>query len=568
VKTHRKLKVVVLVVVVWALVAGMFCLLGYSKAKAGRDALNQIKGHANAQALQDGSVQHQLDAAASDMKSAHFRLANPLVQPWRLVPIVGRQISSAIDLTNSGKDVAQVGSNALKQANALSQMSKTNRQATLTQLASIASTANGQLNRLNLGPNGRLISPLTHARKQMLTDVITVQQNLQRAAAGANGMASLFNDNGSYLIFAANNGEMRSGSGMLLSAGVLNTGNGRVTVGDMKDVGNYTVPNDSVTWPDQINKLWGFLQEKGKFQDLMLSPRFDVSAPLAEQMWKTSTGQQVDGVMVVDPEMLQSILKATGPVTADGQTFTADNIQHYLLYQQYVGLTASTNLSRRDGLSDVAQAAFAAIDKGSWDPITLARSLASAANGRHVLLYSNNAKVNQYWNVAGVAGTLDENSMMLSLVNLGGNKLDQFMKVDASVKEDVIASGYDVTVTAKVTNTAPTSGPPYVLGPFNNSGLATGEYDGLLNFNLPQDATGIVFDGQQNEFLSGPDGPTQAIAVQADVKAGQSATYVLHFYRARTAQFTRVMPSARVPATVWHYGSDTWSDTQAHFIIP
>jgi hypothetical protein len=158
--------------------------------------------------------------------------------------------------------------------------------------------------------------------------------------------------------------------------------------------------------------------------------------------------------------------------------------------------------------------------------------------------------------------------MMLSLVNLGGNKLDQYMKVDSTVSDTVISTGYDYTVSVKVTNTAPTTGPVYVIGPFTGSGLKAGEYAGLLNFNLPQDATGITFDGQQNEFLSGPDGPTQAIAIQTDLQAGQSATYVLHFYRSQSAEFTRVMPSARATPTTWHFRNDSWVDDHSHFILP
>ena len=52
-------------------------------------------------------------------------------------------------------------------------------------------------------------------------------------------------------------------------------------------------------------------------------------------MWKALTGQQVDGVLALDPVTLQALIAAEGPVTVDGVELNADNVVRYILHDQY-----------------------------------------------------------------------------------------------------------------------------------------------------------------------------------------------------------------------------------------
>ena len=69
-------------------------------------------------------------------------------------------------------------------------------------------------------------------------------------------------------------------------------------------------------------------------------------------MWTTLTGQPVNGVLSLDVAGLRQLLEATGPVQADGQTVSADNVEQFLLHDQYDGLTdnATGDSSRQDAL--------------------------------------------------------------------------------------------------------------------------------------------------------------------------------------------------------------------------
>ena len=72
------------------------------------------------------------------------------------------------------------------------------------------------------------------------------------------------------------------------------------------------------------------------------------------------------------------------------------------------------------------------LQNGNWDPEQLASELVDVASGRHLMLWSRDPDEQAGWDAVQVAGTLKPNSMLLGLHNRGGNKLDQFLDVNAS----------------------------------------------------------------------------------------------------------------------------------------
>ena len=139
-------------------------------------------------------------------------------------------------------------------------------------------------------------------------------------------MSKLLRGPSKYLVLAANNAEMRAGSGTLLSAGILTVQDGKFSLGDMRSTGDLTLPSGAVPVPGALAALWGFVDPTQDLRNLGTSPRFDVTGPLGAQMWKSLTGEQVDGVLALDPVTLQALIAAEGPVTVDGVQLNADNV--------------------------------------------------------------------------------------------------------------------------------------------------------------------------------------------------------------------------------------------------
>ena len=114
---------------------------------------------------------------------------------------------------------------------------------------------------------------------------------------------------------------------------------------------------------------WGWLLPGVDLRNLGLTPEFDVTAPLAARIWTGLTGQKVDGVMAIDVAGVKQLLAVTGPVVADGQTISADNVEQYLLHDQYVGLTdaAAGGQQRQDALGTLTKAVLHQLEGQSTD---------------------------------------------------------------------------------------------------------------------------------------------------------------------------------------------------------
>lgn len=556
-------------VVAWLVLAAVLIVLAGVELMRGKGALEDAKANATAEGLRNERIDGDLERAASTLGRSHAMLDNPVVAPFRIVPVLGRQLSSITALSGTASTVADTGVDALRDARPLATGdANVDRGKTLQEMGDIAGRAADRLDGVDFGPRKGLLGPVADAYDEVAGTTVDIRTGMRRAEGAAHGAAALFQNDGRYLVVAANTGEMRSGSGMFLSAGVLQTGGGKVRLGEMTTVGELSVPNSAISWPSDVQAVWGWLGNQGDMRNLMLSPRFDVSAPLAAEIWQRAGKENVDGVMMVDAALLRAVIAGTGPITVDGKQFNKDNIEHELTFQQYEGLTGidAQQVARREILSGVASKAFEALDSGNWDAFTLARELGSVANSRHVMLWARDEERQRQWVQAGVAGTVDGDSIMLNMPNLGANKLDQFMHVDATINRTTGPSGIEMSISAKVTNDAPEKGSGYVLGPTTGSNFARGQYRGVLAMTVPGSAQAIRFDGDPKLVVAGVDGPSKVAGVDVDLMPGQSKTFVVRYTLPSTDRVSFVRPSARIPATTWHYEGETWVDTSSRAI--
>ena len=174
---------------------------------------------------------------------------------------------------------------------------------------------------------------------------------------------------------------------------------------------------------------WGWLLPGVDLRNLGLTPEFDVTAPLAARIWTGLTGQTVNGVMAIDVAGVKQLLAVTGPVVAGGQTISADNVEQYLLHDQYVGLTdaAAGGQQRQDALGTLTKAVLHQLQSQSTDLRSLGQAVSSAVAGRNLMMWSSNRVDQAAWVLSGVSGSLAPRSVDVSLINRGGNKLDQYL---------------------------------------------------------------------------------------------------------------------------------------------
>jgi len=568
---RRRLALVGLLVAVWALLAGWFLLQGALDIRAGKRALDAARANAQVADLVEGRSVDDLRRAHSHLDDAHSRLASPVVAPVRVLPFVGRQLRSLSAMAGASATVADAGADGITRARPLVDRGAaggTERVAAARQLADLAGDTLGRVEDLDLGPSQNLLGPLARARVELADVLDGLESGLRRGAAGGRAVAGLLEGPRRYLVFAANNAEMRAGSGMFLSMGVLETGGGGLRLQDVRSIYNYPIPEDSVPLEGDLAARWGWLNPNDHWFNLMLSPRFDVQAPLAARMWAAGGRPPVDGVLVLDPVAFSGVLQATGPVEVDGRTIDAASVVDDLLYGQYLRYPdpGSSDVERRETLGGLARAAFGALDAGGWSVAGLAQGMAPVVDGRHVLAWSARPDEQADWAAAGVDGSLRPDSLLVALSSRTGNKLDYFQRIAGAI--DVAHAGDEslVTVRLRVRNTVPAGTPPSVSADIEGTGAGDGGYLGILSVNVPGAARNVRIDGVDDLAVAGPDGPTQVVGFFVHIPRGEERTVVVRFQLPGPEGVFRVEPSARVPGIEWTAGGRTWTDSEPEVV--
>jgi hypothetical protein len=557
---------VLVVLVVWIAASGFMLWRTSSSAGDGLDALERAQGRLNAAALLQGRAAGDLNRARGDFATAHDLADSAVLAPWRVMPLVGSNVSSVEALTGAAERVAAVGERTARaSAKVVARQPATGaeRLALLAELERISARAERSLARVDLGPDFFLARPIGDARERFLERLVQLRDAVGDARKVTAGAREVLAGPRRYLVLAANNAEMRAGSGMFLSVGVATFSDGAFVIGEMRPSAEYNLAT-AVALPPELEKLWGFTPLGRDWRYLAMSPRFDANAPVAAEMWKAATGETVDGVLVIDPVTLQALLKAQGPIAVGDRTVSSDDVVDYLLRGQYdgVGFDVPTQSDRRDQLSAVARAAVDTLTSRPWDVQALVRDLADAGGGRHVLAWARDPVEQRAWEAAGIAGTLQEDSLLPAVLNTGGNKLDPYLRISAELTlADRPDGGRDVTITLRIRNEAPEGLPPYIGGPHPGTALVEGEYQGIVAINTPGIGSLAGIEGAEPVLVTGDDGKTKVVGALVRLLRSEERAITVTFSVPASLHSIQIEPSARVPAIAWTAGGTTWEDT-------
>ena len=556
---------VVGVLIVWgaAVAAGVWS--AYHHDQRGLAELQTVRNTSDPSTLTASTTESALDRASAEFAAAHAELSHPWIAPATWVPVLGRQLRSVRSLSSAAGQVATVGSQFLRQVHDVLDQphgAGPQRVQSLRQLSVASLLAAHRLSGIDTGPSEALVAPLARKYDQFVTELDQVRDRLTRAAGVSAVTATILQGPQTYLVLAGNNAEMRAGSGSFLEVGTATTGDGSVHLGALSQSGQLALAPGQVTVTGDLERNWGWLEPGVDWRNLGVTPQFDVTAALAARMWEARTGQTVDGVLALDIVGLRQIMVATGPVQVGPLTLTADNVEQYLMHDQYAGLTDNSTgeSSRADALGAIASSVLSQLQGQSTDVRGLADAVSGAVAGRHLMVWSSDPVDQAAWVAAGVSGSLTPDSLAVNVVSQGGNKLDQYLGVSVHVSTRPVRSGTDVTMTTTLANRTPDGQSQFIAGPFPGLPLAYGDYSGVVTANVPGAATGVTMSGATTLSANGPEGPTWLIASPIVLHQGATATVVVRFHLPTAHGTLRVVPSARVPVEQWTVGGRTFTD--------
>jgi hypothetical protein len=344
----------------------------------------------------------------------------------------------------------------------------------------------------------RIFDEATRRRSQL--DNVSRALTIMTDMSGGNGPRR-------YLIAVANTAEMRGAGGMILSYGVLESADGTFTLGQFGPIDELAldtaVDPATLNLPSDYLARWQDLEPTKLWRNTTLSPDFQLDAPVMSAMFTAKTGLPVNGVIQIDPAGLAAILEGTGPVEVPtvGQVSAADVVD-LTINRAYIDFP---NRDQRQEVSaEVAKAAFHALidgDFGSLRPFGTA--LLKTAAARHLVFYASSpvvaAQVRFFGADGGLTDPAAQDSVLLTVQNVGKNKLDYYLDTSLSLSgtRPAGATG-SITATVTVTNSTPEGiSAEYVTGP-TVRGRPYALYQGIVSLYVP---TGTTIAGSQGSDL-------------------------------------------------------------------
>lgn len=322
---------------------------------------------------------------------------------------------------------------------------------------------------------GAIAAPLDQLREQLHVVAPSIDQYgpMVRIAPAMLGI----DKPRSWLLLMQNGSEARSTGGLVGAVGVLTADRGKLRLtqlesndrlADVTIKGWQQIVNDPgavEVYSSQLSSLLGF----------NVTGDFPTVGRLASAMKLQADGVKVDGVMAMDEHTLAHLMRATGPVTVQGNQVSGDSVVDFVtkdVYARYMKTTTPATVKMKDAVlrSLIAQV-FAKFESTATNPFSVMKSVGAAALEGRVALWMRDSDLQAQVLRSPLAHALTgpaRPTVAVRINNGGGNKLEAYIGASIDYRRgtcvpDFAARKASITVTFK--NTAPKSGlVPYVSG--------------------------------------------------------------------------------------------------------
>lgn len=190
--------------------------------------------------------------------------------------------------------------------------------------------------------------------KKMVEPIKNQLPGLKRSLAQALPAAELlppiagYPNGKTYLFLLENNTELRPAGGFIGTYGILKIKDAEITYFKTDNIYNLDNPYKDTLIAKPPEPLQRYLSaDKWFLRDSNWSPDFPTSAEKALWFYRQENGPEknIDGVVAVTPNFIESLIKLTGNITVNGIEFTPENFVETMQYQVEQGFY-------RQGISD------------------------------------------------------------------------------------------------------------------------------------------------------------------------------------------------------------------------
>jgi hypothetical protein len=344
-----------------------------------------------------------------------------------------------------------------------------------------------------------------------------------------------------YIIAFQNSAEARGTGGILGAFAIVQISKGNLTV--IRTGSNAILKSLEelpIRMPSDFVKLYG--SDPAIWQNSNISPHFPYAAQIWMALWKKQFGEQLDGVIAVDPSALSYVLRATGPITLkSGEVITSQNVVAETLqkaYQRY----ETNNDARKQYLVDIMNAAAAKITSGQFSKVGMAKAFKRGLLENRILIFSRDkAAEDQLASVrlGGILGSTRNNEFRSVIINTDASKLDYYLTRATNIQS--LGCGKDskikITVTLKNSLKSGVGLPAYVLTRADKTkpaALVSGQHR-FLDFIYGPTGSNLISAKRSSAFGSpggiGEERHRPLLAVDVDLAPGQEERITAVFTR-------------------------------------
>lgn len=272
-----------------------------------------------------------------------------------------------------------------------------------------------------------------------------------------------------YLVSFQNSAEARGTGGILGAFAIVEMNKGDFKIlrtGSNAALYSMNISTLPIPMPDEFLKLYG--NNPGILQNSNLSPHFPYGAEIWMGLWKKKFGENLDGVIAVDPSALSYILKSTGPITLpNGEKITAENVVSETLEKAYKRFEKD-NKARKDYLVQILDAAAAKVISLEFDKRKMLAGITRGIIENRILIYSKDDAAEKTLSTTRVAGFLTtepNNEFRTVIQNIDASKLDYYLDRNVVVESKVCKDVRETQVRITVKNALKSGAglPAYVL---------------------------------------------------------------------------------------------------------
>lgn len=492
------------------------------------------------------SAARNLEDAAQAFDSADARLGRWWIHPIGSLPIAGRHLTALRAIMTSGHEMGAAGARTARDVDleGVRLVNGSIDTAALRRMEEPLNDAYTALRRarekLDRARSPILMPVLDNVVAELQADVHEALETAETAALAVRVGVDLFGGAGPrrYFVAIQTPSELRASGGIIGNFGILSAVDGRIRLDHLGRTAELNVAGDPSSRrlsgpPDYLARYARFTPEL-IWQNVTMSPDFPSVGGVIQSLYPQSGGEQIDGVLSIDPVALAAFLQLTGPVSVPGwpAPLTAGNAADVLLEQQYQRLDQD---DRVDFLGVTAQTVFDRLTSTALPrPSELARILAPVVRTGHLMLYSPRQDEQRLFERIGAVGAMPAvRGDFLSVVvqDASGNKVDTFLhrSVEYRATFDPATGAVEGEATIRLENRAPSAGLPARM--INGSGAnptPPGENRLYLSVYSPLALRAARLEGHPLLMESARELDRRVYSAFITIPSQQSATVVVH----------------------------------------